>query len=164
MLSGKELLQKRFISGISLYQSLICLWQIPHVSPQLSNFWLSDANLLKQERLNKLMRVSFKALAYFVTCGMRWRSDLWQLSCGWGKPVGFLSLASCHIHLRGKTLPHCICGYSCVLGLLNKGQLLPQAALRWEVETPLSSVWIENGHSNLVGIDEFLFFLPLIYI
>lgn len=44
----KRAATKGFISGISLYQSLICLWQIPHVSLWLSNFWLSDANLLKQ--------------------------------------------------------------------------------------------------------------------
>lgn len=44
----KRAATKGFISGISLYQLLICLWQIPHVSPRLSNFWLSNANLLKQ--------------------------------------------------------------------------------------------------------------------
>lgn len=52
-LTQSEALRKRaatkgFISSISLYQTPICLWQIPHISPRLSNFWLSDANLLKQ--------------------------------------------------------------------------------------------------------------------
>lgn len=46
----KRAATKGFISGISLYQLFICLWQIPHISPRLSNFWLSNANLLKQEK------------------------------------------------------------------------------------------------------------------
>lgn len=54
-LTQSEALRKRaatkgFISSISLYQTPICLWKIPHISPRLSNFWLSDANLLKQEK------------------------------------------------------------------------------------------------------------------
>lgn len=52
-LTQSEALRKRaatkgFISSISLFQTPICLWQIPHISRRLSNFRLSDANLLKQ--------------------------------------------------------------------------------------------------------------------
>lgn len=72
-----------------------------------------------------------------MSCVMRRCSDLNCLLDQ--EPPGFSvsSLASCHIHLRGKTLPRRAGGYSRVLAL-QKWQLLPRGALKLEVETPLS--------------------------